>query len=289
MRELVDVGLFTDTQAKAAGLVDQIETFEAFRARAVGEKGAWVDRKWRQESGNEMQALMLRLGAVPRPKITAPHVALLYAVGNVVDGEGGGALSAGEEIASRPLGAALRAAADDDSVKAVVLRVDSPGGSALASEIHLARGRLPEEQEARGRLAWATWRRRAATTSRCGATKIFAQPDTLTGSIGVVGGKMVLGGALESFGVKLYEMGRGKHVVNLFDRASLVARRARPRRGAHALDLRALQGARRRGAQEVPGRRREDRPGAAVDRRGRQGARARRRARWPRRRHRRRP
>src|SRR5690606_22107985 len=74
------------------------------------------------------------LGMIPPERPSGPHVALVYAVGNVIDGKGGGIVGAREEIASRTLVSTLRALARDEAVKAVVLRVSSPGGSALASE-----------------------------------------------------------------------------------------------------------------------------------------------------------
>src|SRR5690606_19268594 len=75
------------------------------------------------------------LGAMPPDRPLGDHVAVVYAIGDIIDGEGDGVLGARQQIASHTLVAALRALAADESVKAVVLRIDSGGGSARASEL----------------------------------------------------------------------------------------------------------------------------------------------------------
>ena len=86
---------------------------------------------------------------------------------------------------------ALRKAADDETVKAIVLRVDSPGGSALASDIiwrEITRIEKPVFP------AWADIAASGGYYISMGCDKIYAEPGTLTGSIGVVGGKLVMKG-----------------------------------------------------------------------------------------------
>jgi protease-4 len=208
-RAAIDAALFDDTDAKAAGLVDEVLTWEVYRDKVVGDL-PWKREPIEKEEDGGMAELLQLLGSQPAPRISEPHVALIYAVGEVVDGEGeGGKLGATSEIAPHRLVPALRAATLDDSVKAIVLRVDSPGGSALASEIiwhavHEAAARKPVVVSM-GSLAASGGYYISAP-----ATVIFAQPNTLTGSIGVVGGKIVIGPALERFGVTAVEIGRGK-------------------------------------------------------------------------------
>jgi protease-4 len=129
-------------------------------------------------------------------------------VGNIVDGSGTGILGAREQIASRTLVPALRAIASDENVKAVVLRVDSGGGSALASEqIWAAMSELGAKKPvvvSMGSVAASGGYYIAAS-----AKTIFAQADTLTGSIGVVGGKVVIRDALANLGVRTYDVHRG--------------------------------------------------------------------------------
>lgn len=210
-RGWIDQAIFTDVEAQAAGLVDGVQTFEVWRDGLVKDE-AWLKVAIEEEKTADLEGLMELVGLTPKKKITKPHVALIYAVGDVVDGKGDGILGAREQIASRPLAAALRAAADDDGVKVIVMRVDSPGGSALASEViwhavQYAKAKKPVVVSM-GDLAAS-----GGYYISCGATRIWAQPDTLTGSIGVVGGKLVLGPALESIGVTAVEMGRGKRAM----------------------------------------------------------------------------
>lgn len=205
--QIVDVGLFSDVEAKAHGLVDSIDTFEVWRDRTVGDQ-PWIAVDVDPAAGKRLEAGLMELlgGGAKQKRIDEPHVALIYAVGEVKDGGDGVSRDA---IESRPMAAAIRAAGDDETVKAIVLRIDSPGGSALASEliwhaVAYAKGNKPVVVSM-GNLAAS-----GGYYIACGATKIWAQPDTLTGSIGVVGGKIVLGKALDAVGVTIVELGRGK-------------------------------------------------------------------------------
>ncbi len=135
VKGLIDTGLFPADDAKAKGLVDEIEPFEAFRD---GVKAPWT--KVELEPGRDEQLgtylkLARFLGAMPPDRPTGDHVTIVYAIGNIVDGDGDGVLGARQEIASHTLVAALHALAEDNAVKAVVLRIDSGGGSAQASEL----------------------------------------------------------------------------------------------------------------------------------------------------------
>lgn len=210
VRGLIDTAVFPADAALAAHLVDSIETFDAFRDKAT-HKAEWTTLTLGDDKP-DMAQLMQLLGMQQPSRPTAPHVALVYALGNVVDGKGQGASGARTEIAPRTLGAALRTLAADDSVKAVVLRIDSGGGSALASEIlwqaiAQVRAKKPVLASMGGVAASGGY------YIACGATEIFADPDTLTGSIGVVGGKLVIGRALGKIGVAGFPMGRGKRAL----------------------------------------------------------------------------
>ncbi|MBA3550566.1 MAG: signal peptide peptidase SppA [Nannocystis sp.] len=209
--KIIDTGMFFEEAAVTARLVDKVAAWEDFRAESTG--GALWSRMKLKESnspgGFDIEKLQTFLGLVPVKRPTEPHVALVYAVGNIIDGKGGGLIGARQEIAGRTLSAALQSLAADDKVAAVVLRVNSGGGSAQASEeiwrsvaalklkkpVYVSMGHLA----ASGGYYIST-----------GATKIFAQPDTLTGSIGVVGGKLALGGMLKNVGVDTYSLTKGK-------------------------------------------------------------------------------
>ena len=214
VKAIIDAAMMLAPDALANKLVDQVATFEQFRDAVIPPPAAWAVEKLHDEPSpvEAMMKLAQFVGAVPAPRPSDAHVALVYAIGNIVDGDGKGLLGARQEIASRTLTAALHALAVDDNVKAVVLRIDSGGGSALASELiwHAVtelKAKKPvivsmSDVAASGGYYIAS-----------GATKIYALPDTLTGSIGVVGGKLAIGDALDKFGIKQYPMGRGKRAT----------------------------------------------------------------------------
>jgi protease-4 len=209
VRGWIDTGLFTSEDAAKAGLIDSVEAWEPFLARVSGERG-WKQVELKEKPWSDVMALQRFLGLVPPKRPTEPHVALVYAVGNIIDGKGGGAMGASNQIASGQLVPVLDRLAEDDKVAAVVLRIDSGGGSARASEqiwhaVERLKARKPVVVSMAGVAASGGYYIAA------GATKIYAETDTLTGSIGVVGGKLVLGGALEQIGIKSYAIGKGAH------------------------------------------------------------------------------
>jgi protease IV len=213
VKKLVDEAMFDPKAAVAAKLADETTTWEAARDAAAGD--TWTEMSLEgDDPGNAvaMVKAMEFLGMAPPAKPIGPHVALVYAVGDVVDGGGGGVLGARSEIASGTLVAAIRALTADDDVKAVVVRIDSGGGSALASElIWHAMAELKAKKPVV--VSMSDVAASGGYYIAAGATKIFALPDTLTGSIGVVGGKLAFGPALDRFGVKTYPIGRGKRAT----------------------------------------------------------------------------
>lgn len=109
------------------------------------------------------------------------RIAVIYAVGNIVSGEG-----SDQQIGSEKISRAIRTVRKDDKVKAVVLRVNSPGGSALASDVIWREVKLTKEVKpiivSMGDLAAS-----GGYYISAAADSIFAQPNTITGSIGVFG------------------------------------------------------------------------------------------------------
>ena len=132
-----------------------------------------------------------------------PVVAVVHATGPIHLGRsGGGNPLAGPSIGADTLGAALRTATADDAVKAVVLRVDSPGGSYVASD---AIRREVQAVRRSGRPVVASMASVAASGGyyiAMPADRVLANPGTLTGSIGVLAGKAVIHQALERLGVR---------------------------------------------------------------------------------------
>lgn len=109
------------------------------------------------------------------------EIAIVYAQGEIGSGEGGI-----ETVGEGSMRRALEAARNNDNVKAVVLRVDSPGGSALTSDLIWREVELTKKQKpvvvSMGNLAAS-----GGYYISCGANRIFAEPNTITGSIGVFG------------------------------------------------------------------------------------------------------
>ncbi len=210
---LIDEALFGAERARAAGLIDEVATFEVFRD-AVTAGAPWV--RLPLETKDDPIASMMKLarffGVMPASRPHGPHVALVYAVGDVVDGSGGGTLGARQEIASHTLVAALRTLAGDDDVRAVVMRIDSGGGSARASELiwHAVSDLAARKPVL---VSMSDVAGSGGYYIAAAATKIYALPDTWTGSIGVVGGKLAPAAGLAELGVTAFPMGRGKRAT----------------------------------------------------------------------------
>jgi protease IV len=204
VRELIDTGPRTASEAQAAGLVDRLgyrdQAYEAMRTR-IGDKPEllFADR-WR-----------------PRRKIAPPphrrdHVALVEVRGGISSGRTR-RNPMGRQAGSDTVSAQLRAAHDNDRAHAVVLRVESPGGSAVASEVIWREvWRLRES----GKPVVVSMGDVAASGGyyiACPADVIVALPATLTGSIGVLGGKLVVDGLLERMGVNTGSVQRGARAL----------------------------------------------------------------------------
>lgn len=173
-------GVLLPDDAKSNGLVDETAYFDevAARLRELTEEEKERDRPFRQVSLASYHALEM---FDADEGDSDAKIALLYAAGEIVYGEGDL-----EQIGSDRLSEQLREIRQDDDVKAVVIRINSPGGSATASEIILRELQLVRETKpvivSMGNVA-ASGGYWIAT----GSDQIFAQANTITGSIGVFG------------------------------------------------------------------------------------------------------
>jgi protease-4 len=200
VRRLVDEGPFLPADALEAGLVDALVYADEVKQQAPFDEVNWrviTDRDYRQVG---LESVGLNQGR---------GIGLIYAIGAINSGSGGVGLTGGEVLGSDTLVAAIRAARENDAVRAIVLRIDSPGGSAVASdaiwrEVMLAKKDKPV----------------IASMSDLGASggyyiamaadAIVAQPATLTGSIGVVAGKVTTGGTYEKVGINIEPVSQGR-------------------------------------------------------------------------------
>ena len=136
------------------------------------------------------------------------NIAVVYAVGGIESGKGNAATIGSETIAG-----AIREAREDDEIKAVVLRVNSPGGSALASDVIWREVVLTQKAKpiivSMGDVAAS-----GGYYIACAADKIYAQPNTITGSIGVFGIIPNIGPALKkNFGITFDRVQTNHHSV----------------------------------------------------------------------------
>ena len=129
-------------------------------------------------------------------------IAVVFAVGTISVGSNGIDFLSGQIIGSDDMVKILNKIKRDRSIKAVVLRVDSPGGSAIASEaINRAVRKLAEEKPVI--VSMGNYAASGGYYISVGATKILAEPLTITGSIGVLGGKLSVKGLLEKVGINV--------------------------------------------------------------------------------------
>ncbi|MFP4057245.1 MAG: signal peptide peptidase SppA [Candidatus Brocadiia bacterium] len=224
VRETIDRGPFTAEAAKAAGLIDQVAYYDQC-VKALGEELGGKPKLVRDyhrmgESGPDLSQLnIFNLFAAlkPQPDIPRsdrPKVVVIYASGMIAPGR---SLLASQVVTAKQMARAFEKAREEETVKAVVLRVDSPGGSALVSDLIWREvGRTRKA----GKPVVASLSDVAGSGGyyiAMGADAIVAQPGSITGSIGVIGGKLVLRGLYEKVGVKKEILTRGKNAALFSD------------------------------------------------------------------------
>ena len=207
-RALLDRGPFLPQQALAEGLVDVLgyrdEAYAAIRQKAGPEAVLqYVSRYQRSHS------LSQRARKLPNPR--ERYVAVIYASGPIRLGRSGRGPMSGPWMGSDTIAAALRSAAADERARAILLRVNSPGGSAIASdsiwrEVVRARAGGTPVVVSMGDVAAS-----GGYYISMAADEIITQPGTLTGSIGVVVGKPVVEELLGRAGITTDLVAEGAH------------------------------------------------------------------------------
>jgi protease-4 len=205
VRALIDAGPYRAGEAKEAGLLDavlyedEVEGYLGEMIRAGGKKPAVVPA--------DVYLRHARRSAPPAgTRLPPPRVALLVAEGMIRGGARPARLGRG--VASRPFVEALREARDSSRISAIVLRVDSPGGSGLASDIIWREVLLAREKKpvvvSMGDVAAS-----GGYYLSMPAHRIYAEPGSLTGSIGVIAGKFNLRGLYDLLGLAKETLDRG--------------------------------------------------------------------------------
>jgi len=207
-RALLDLGPFLAEDALAEGLVDALAYRDEVYADVRKEAGPeailqYVARYQRSHT------LAQRAKKLPNPR--ERFVAVIYASGPIRQGRSGRSPLGGGSMGSDTVAAALRSATSDDRVRAVLLRVNSPGGSAVASDTIW---REVVRTRAAGKPVVVSMSDVAASGGyyiSMAADVIVAQPGTLTGSIGVIAGKPVFEEAFGRIGITTdsVSVGRG--------------------------------------------------------------------------------
>ena len=197
VRTLVDRGPFLGKQALAENLVDGLAYRDEVRAIIDDDLGEEVERV----------SLFTYLRQMGRPHNEGEAIALIYGVGGVHRGksEYSAALS-GPTMGSDSVSAAFRSAVQDDTVKAILFRVDSPGGSYVASDTIWRETVRAKEAGKPVIVSMGNVAGSGGYFVAAAADKIVAQPGTITGSIGVVGGKMLTAELMEKIGISSDEV-----------------------------------------------------------------------------------
>jgi len=199
VRRLIDEGPFLPEDAVAKGLVDGLMYEDEVVGHDPLPESASRLLGYRDYQQLDAQSLGLNRG---------PEIAVVYAAGTINFGGSGLDVSGSEIVGSQAMVRAIRQAREDTSIEAIVVRIDSPGGVAIASdiiwrELELAREKKPLIASMSDVAASGGYYIAAP------ADVVVAQPGTLTGSIGVVGGKFAVGGALEKLGVNIETVSDG--------------------------------------------------------------------------------
>ncbi len=216
----IDGGPYTAAAAKELGLIDAVQFRQDFVADLKAKFGedAKLDTKYAKKKGPELDLsspfagfkLWAEILQGPKKKASGKDsIAIVYVDGAISLGDAVVSPFGGSEGAySTPLRKALDKVAADDKVKAVVLRVNSPGGSATASEIILDATRRVKAKKpfvvSMGDVAGS-----GGYYVACASDTIFADKSTITGSIGVVGGKFATTELWNKIGVGWKSYARG--------------------------------------------------------------------------------
>lgn len=217
VRELIDNGPYSARAAVGAGLVDQVMYRDELIKHIVTEKGkvalmmdyGLVLNTVSSGSQNIFSILQEMLSPPQvQSRVVEDCIAVITIDGTIASG--GGNTYDSSSAGSETIRNVLKDCRNNPNIKGVVVRIDSPGGSALASDViyHAI------EQTARQKPLVVSMGSVAASGgyyTACGSEMIFADEATITGSIGVVGGKVYFGELLEKVGVGYYSFTRGRN------------------------------------------------------------------------------
>jgi len=201
VKSLIDHGPFLPEDALRAGLIDDLAYEDELDDKVKLAPGKVRYVEMNQYRGVSSSSLGLNRG---------PRIAIIYAAGIIASGKSTYDTPAGAVVGSDTIVEYLRKARADSGVKAIVLRIDSPGGSAIASDVIWREVVLTKNQKP----VIASMSDVAASGGyyiAMPAHAIVAEPATLTGSIGVVLTKFVIDGTLKKLGMNMEGVSQGKY------------------------------------------------------------------------------
>ncbi len=205
VRAIIDNAPYSAAKAKDAGLVDGVSYRDELEKELKSRLGYKETDDLRLVKGSaytdvEPESLGLDKGE---------KIAVIYATGDIGSGQSENSPSGSQSIGSDTLAKALNDARNDKSIKAIVIRVDSPGGSGLASDI-IWHAVVAAKEKKPVVISMSDVAASGGYYIAVGASKIIAQPSTITGSIGVVAGKPVMKGFYDWIGISNEYLLRGK-------------------------------------------------------------------------------
>lgn len=223
VRRWIDAGPYTASRAKSEGLIDAVEHRNEFYDRLKKNHGKTsrlltrygLPPRQKMDLSSPLGLLQFYSQLIQGPSRTVNRgntIAVVYLEGTIVSGSMPVSPTGGAAASSDTLRKALAEIERDKATKAVVLRIDSPGGSALASEVILDAVRRLQAQKpvivSMGNVA-ASGGYYVASYAKV----IYAEPTTITGSIGVIGGKFATTGLWDKLGVRWESRSRGANAT----------------------------------------------------------------------------
>src|SRR5215217_6088902 len=205
VRTLIDNAPYGAAKAKEAGLIDEMlyrDDVEKEFKKLLGYKDTDTFVAVRSADYRDVSPESLGLNK-------GEKIAVIYASGDIGSGGSENSPSGSQSVGSDTLVKALSDAAADKTIKAVVLRIDSPGGSAVASDIiwHAVEATNQKKPVV---VSMSDVAASGGYYISASASKIIAQPSTITGSIGVIAGKPVMRGFYDWLGISNEYVLRGK-------------------------------------------------------------------------------
>lgn len=201
-KSIIDQGPFTSSEAQKAGLVDTLLFYDQMEDLIKKQTGGEAPRIAQLDYHQQRQYRYS--WAIP------PRIAVVFATGAIFSGESGSEILMGDIMGSETISRAIKRAREDSRVKAVVFRVDSPGGEGIASDVILREIILTKEKKP-VIVSMSDVAGSGGYHISCAADTIISMPGTYTGSIGVVTGKLSLEGLYEKIGFTIETVKRGKH------------------------------------------------------------------------------